>query len=377
MGGLGLRNVETHSPAAFISSQAACHELCTGLDPNHTWNPNDRNTDSYTALKDLNARVNHDHNFQLNEDTRPRQQILSQSIDSHTLDIIREGARNNTHFQAHLNLTTSSGAGSWLHTVPSKALGTHVDPILYKTMIQRWLRQPLYESEFHCPFCDDVVDRYGDHCLICSCGGDRTKRHNLLRNEVFHLCNSAGLNPELEHQGLLQPRPLAGVAQESGADRDPNALRRPADIYLPRWRRGIPAALDLAVTSGLRSDVVTKSAKDGTAAVKAYKTLKISYLETENTCQEEGITFIPIICEADGCGWGPAAHTVWSELAKNKSALTGEQYSITVSHLLQSLGIILHKENARAILRRSPKYSNRDISELLAASAACGTSADL
>lgn len=174
---------------------------------------------SYAALTDLNDRVNPEKRLQLDDDACPRQQVLSQYIDSHTLDTIRECARNNTRFQAHLNLTTASGAGSWVHTVPSKALGTHVDPIHYRTMIQRWLRLPLYESEFHCPFCDEVIDRHGDHCLTCSCGGDRTKRQNLLRNEVFYLCNSAGLNPELKRQGLLEPRPLTGAAQESGADR--------------------------------------------------------------------------------------------------------------------------------------------------------------
>ena len=102
-------------------------------------------------------------------------------------------------------------------------------------------------------------------------------------------------------------------------------------------------------------------------------------MNTANICQEEGIVFIPIICEADGGGWGPAAHAVWSELAKYKSVLTGERDSITACHLLQCLGLILHRENARAILRRSysSNMANEDIRELLAASVACGTLGDL
>ena len=208
-------------------------------------------------------------------------------------------------------------------------------------------------------------------------GGDRTKRHNLIRNEIFYICNSAGLNPELERPGLLQPRPLAGSAQDSGAVRDPNANRRPADVYLPRWRRGTPAALDLAVTSGLRSDMVQKSVEDGTSAVKAYEHFKRSYMETEDICREEGITFIPLICEATGGGWGPAANVVWNELAKYKSTLTGETVSITATRLLQSLGLILHRENARAILRRSQySNSNMEFSELLGAMVACGSNED-
>ena len=75
-----------------------------------------------------------------------------------------------------------------------------------------------------------------------------------------------------------------------------------------------------------------------------------------------------MICEADGGGWGPAAHKVSSELAKDKALASGEQDSTIVSRLLQSLGIILHKENARSILRRYPKYISPECRELLAAS---------
>ena len=171
--------------------------------------------------------------------------------------------------------------------------------------------------------------------MTCSCGGDRTKRHNLLRNEIYHQCNSSGLSPELERPGLLQLRPLIGSSQESGAARDPNVDRRPADVYLPKWRRGTPVAFDIAVTSGLRNDLVHRSAEDGSAATIMYEDFKRSYLNTETICQEEGISFIPLVCEA-------AAGRVWSELAKHKSFLTGEQSSVLATRLLESLGLILH-----------------------------------
>ena len=43
---------------------------------------------------------------------------------------------------------------------------------------------------------------------------------------------------------------------------------------------------------------------------------------------------------------------VFIELAKTKSLMTGEPKNKILSHLFQSLGLIIHKENARAILRR-------------------------
>ena len=83
-----------------------------------------------------------------------------------------------------------------------------------------------------------------------------------------------------------------------------------------------------------------------------------------------------MICEADGGGWGPAAHKVWNELAKHKALASGEQVSTIVSRLLQSLGLILHRENARSILRRLPTYISQDCSELLTAAAVCSYEGD-
>eukprot|EP00662_Eupelagonemidae_sp_cell21_P057239 gene57239-biopygen50387 len=113
----------------------------------------------------------------------------------------------------------------------------------------------------------------GDHALACGGGGDRTLRHNALRNLTYHYCNAAGLRPELEKPGLLRPRLLEGVAEEDGQQRGgargPDG-RRPADVYLPCWRVGRPAALDFAVTSGLRIGAVGESAADGSAATTLY-----------------------------------------------------------------------------------------------------------
>ena len=131
---------------------------------------------------------------------------------------------------------------------------------------------------------------------------------------------------------------------------DPSG-RRPADVYLPRWKRGTPAALDFAVSSGLRAEVLAASAHDASAAPSAYEDHKRSYLNTEESCHTDGITFLPIVAEALGGGWGPTACKVWAELAKVKSLLTGELESTVASQLYQSLGLILHRENARAILR--------------------------
>ena len=45
----------------------------------------------------------------------------------------------------------------------------------------RWLQ----ESDGYCPLCGDTFDSFGDHALTCMSGGDRTLRHNAMRDMCF------------------------------------------------------------------------------------------------------------------------------------------------------------------------------------------------
>ena len=112
MGGLGLRSTEQHSSAAFLSSQAACQDLCRQLDHNYLINPLDQQADTHKAAQDYNHKVTHDDMLQGDLNSWPRQQVLSLNIDKKAINTIRENAANNIHFQADLNHTTASGAGS-------------------------------------------------------------------------------------------------------------------------------------------------------------------------------------------------------------------------------------------------------------------------
>ena len=61
--------------------------------------------------------------------------------------------------------------------------------------------------------------------------------------------------------------------------------------------------------------------------------------------------------EADGGGLGPAATDFLSQLAKIKNITRGEHQNNTLSHFYMHLGVILHRENARAILRRRVAFA--------------------
>ena len=199
---------------------------------------------------------------------------------------------------------------------------------------------------------------FGDHALVCCGGGDRTRRHNLLRNQVYYAASAANLHPELEKPGLLPQRPLFGSLYENGrsvgeGDSSPSS-RRPADVYIPRWRAGPPAAWDFAVSSGLRLDLMSDSIRDPEAALTRYEDFKCSHLDTRDQCSAQGITFIPMVMDAVGGGWGRVARGVWSELAKSSALAMGElqtERSCAIM-LRQRLSMTLHRENARACLKR-------------------------
>ena len=107
--------------------------------------------------------------------------------------------------RAHVQLNLAPNAGAWLNAMPSSAIGTHVNGTLFRVMLRRRLRARIFERPFHCPCCDGVMDPCGDHALACGGGGDRATRHNALRKVFYHLCQAAGLRPELEEPGLLRP----------------------------------------------------------------------------------------------------------------------------------------------------------------------------
>jgi len=359
-GGLGLRSLAKHSNAAFLASRSACLDLCKDLDPAHVFESQDRTglSPERAAFDAYNSSVNDDKRLPSVASGRLSQKELSKAVDQRAFGQLSCASSASQSRRAHLSLVSASGAGLYLQAVPSKEAKLDNEPALFIAMLRRWLRVPFAEQELECPLCDGTLDPFGDHALVCCGGGDRTRRHNLLRNMAYHAAAAASLNPELERPGLLPQRPSFGSLYEHGGsisdgDSSPSA-RRPADVYIPRWRGGPPAAWDFAVTSGLRLDAMAGSAQDPEAVLTRYEDHKCSFQDTKARCSEQGITFLPLIMEAVGGGWSKTARGVWSELAKSSALAMGEleTASSCAVMLQQRLSMVLHRENARACLRR-------------------------
>ena len=360
VGGLGLRSLSRHSSAAYLASRSCCFQLCQQLDPQHIWEVSDPLSSANKAALEVNRLARSATAVPQPVPPDIQQRVLSSSVDAGTLSDLTDPQKVKLGFRSHMSLLGLDGAGTWLHAIPSEALGTKVSPQLFVPMLQRRLRMQVFEKPFHCPLCDGVMDTYADHALTCACGGDRTKRHNLVRNVGVRLATSAGWRPEPEKPGLLRPRLVQGSRCEDGSEgregsRGPEACR-PADIYVPRFDLGGAAALDFAVTSGLRTDLLEQTAVDGLSCLKSYEHAKNDFLDTAKHCASEGISFVPMVIEAHSGAWGPAAAKVWLKLGKAISLLSGESTAVEALRARQNLGLTLHRETARAILRRSPVH---------------------
>ena len=125
-------------------------------------------------------------------------------------------------------------------------------------------------------------------------------------------------------------------------------------MWLPSWGLHGPAALDLAVTSGLRSGALPTTAVDGARPCLDYEARKRAHQDTARLCGEAGLQFIPLVAEACGGGWGPTAVQTWRTLGSLIAARIGLSGGLAVEQLLQSLSVALQRENGRAVLRRMP-----------------------
>ena len=99
---------------------------------------------------------------------------------------------------------------------------------------------------------------------------------------------------------------------------------------------------------------MSDSTRDLEAALTHYEDFKCSRLDTQDQCTAQGVTFIPMVMDAVGGGWGRVARGVWSELAKSSALAMGElqtERSCAIM-LRQRLSMTLHMENACACLRR-------------------------
>ena len=171
----------------------------------------------------------------------------------------------------------------------------------------------------------------------CGGNGDRIYRHNALRDVLFSAAQSATLAPRKEVTSLI-----------------PDTNSRPADIFLPNWSRGLPAALDVTVISTLQTSTLSGAAMDQGYALRVGEGRKIA--AHQEACQAVGMSFVPLVVESLG-GWSEEAAFTISRIGRLLGQRTGSSPGETTRHLFQRLSVALWRGNATLWLNRLPTHS--------------------
>ena len=178
------------------------------------------------------------------------------------------------------------------------------------------------------------LDHFGHHALSCKNGSDVVSRHNRIRDTLFEFCQRAGLGAQLEAGSSL-----GHEARQT----------RPADVLIPNWELGKPAAIDLCVTSPLNLDTLQVACVTPSSAAMQAEQRK--HHSNDAKCGELSWVCIPLVVVSYG-SWGPEAQRSLSRLARRLATRLGQPKSVTTNLIYGRLNLTLIRANSRAILSR-------------------------
>lgn len=121
-----------------------------------------------------------------------------------------------------------------------------MDSELFRVYLARRLRVTFLGAAGPCP--NACLDVFLDHALVSKPGGDRALRRSAAQNTFHTQACASRLRAEKEKPGLLPPQ----SDDEGPIHERLSHGRRPADVWVVGWDGRGAAAIDFAVTSGLR-----------------------------------------------------------------------------------------------------------------------------
>jgi ubiquitin carboxyl-terminal hydrolase 44/49 len=318
-GGLGFRRTVSHRSAAYLGSVIHCAHL-------DSWDPTSA-SDFDASVADFNSRVRR--GSELDAPLEQSQRDLSAAVEEADLATLIEAATS--QFQrARLRSVSSGAAGHWAHATPNRSLGLAFNDAEFVTLVSWWLGVAL-PGGTKCPTCrKHVTDKHGYHQLTCRWAGSLGVRHNAIRDVLFKAMRAAGWS----------------VATEVNIF--PTGQQRAADILR---RTDVPVAFDVAVTHGLQPAYLAETSAAGPHAAARYA-CDHKDAKYKERADREGVRFVPLVCDVHG-NWTVEAMAVFKDITRDIAARISCSPGRQLSHLLQRLGVLLQRANARAILLRS------------------------
>ena len=227
--------------------------------------------------------------------------------------------------RARLLAAARRESGLWLHSLPSPALGTLLDPESFRIAVA--LRVGAVVCVQHVCKCGKVMDAMGLHGLSCRYSAGRHPRHSAI-NDVI--------------RRALQSAVIPSVLEPVGVDRGDG--KRPDGISVFPFSNGKCLCCDATcIDTFAASHIYGSAVSAGSAAREAevkkcqkYEALLRRYL------------FEPIAVEITGV-FGTTTGTLLSDMGRRISNVSGDRRE-TLWWLEQRIGLAVQRGNAYSIL---------------------------
>jgi hypothetical protein len=337
LGGLGILSASDLSEPAHIASVTETLSLVSCLVhlPDAVLLAEQR---ALRQLTELNSRTRSDFSIKDLRSGRQGQRLLSSAVWSTRSQALLESG--DLRSKARLLGTRMPHAADFLKAAPIPGYEQRVSSsAVFQMMIKRFLGVPLIAEPLSaCRACEqNVMDRFGDHAMVCRRGNDKIVRHNKLTQVLGNAARDAGLQPVLERLHLL-----------------PDSNQRPGDLAFETGRTNPHTiAYDVTVTDTLQKNyLIHAAAVPGHALSKAYEN---KMAKSSESCADAGVSFIPLVWESLG-GSSESVHKVvieWSSAAaKRRGSTTADGLARARFGLFCRLSMTLQRFQAEMVLRR-------------------------
>ncbi|GKD38803.1 hypothetical protein Tco_1259010 [Tanacetum coccineum] len=165
----------------------------------------------------------------------------------------------------------------WLTVVLISGLGQTMNGKTYRCVLCYWLCVHLFSVSSSCLACSRVFTRdiYEDHAVSCADIIGIKYRHNVVRDTLVDICFRSGISDGKE----------VDIGLDGGRDKP----RRPANMLLYSWNRGLNVCVDLTGSSPLTQTGLADFVP-GHAVFDASHRKHVKY---EAKCADIGYVFLP------------------------------------------------------------------------------------
>ena len=330
LGGLGITQASHVALSAYIGSMIDSQDLCRTMLAKGNIEMVDLaavNDGAHEKLESLiarwNAAIGESRHVALDDllNTSKVQKHLTDIVHERTVEHLK--GQSNAHFQAVMNGCSMEDSSEWTNLLPAYYANQTMDPLDYRLALRYHYGMPVLNGTMQCVHCHSThTDMMGVHTATCP--SIHSKHHNDIRDALAAECKRANLMPSIEPKWLLE---------EVKGTRD-----RPADVFLPNYRRSSGLCIDVSVVSSFTNTF--EAAKEiGYNAKRAETVKKDKY---EKFCQDRGLLFKPFVMESLG-GFGCESKEVIDRIALSLKDVDSVSQGVAAKRLRAKLSFIWHR----------------------------------